>query len=208
MVRQLFDGLHTQFPDAFAYGFPGTRPYRLGEYAGLYECIELAAETRITPAPVAPRITTRPAPLVSAEVDRLWRRLKGRFSLSLTRDSAYLNWRYAQHPSEQYRRVNFFSWGRLIGWSILRAQEDKTQIIDVFCSPSRLREVIAAAAFWLAKENKPPAVVWLPERLRGIAHGDSILTEVHTTNMVRGFAISTLDARRALYYTMGDLDIF
>jgi hypothetical protein len=50
--------------------------------------------------------------------------------------------------------------------------------------------------------------VWLPEPLRGVEHGESTPTEVRTTNMVRAFAIPTCDARRDLYYTMGDLDIF
>ena len=208
IIRQLFDQLYDRFPNAFTYGFPGARPFKLGKYVGAYERIELAEETELLTMRPAPWITIKAVPLVSADLDRLWGQLRRQFALCLIRDSSYVTWRYAEHPSAHYERVNFYIWGRLAGWSIVRKHTTQTQIIDIFCLRKRLPSLLAALSQWLKEENASPAVVWLPEAFRTKVKGESRPTEVRITNGVRGFDIATCDARRDLYYTMGDLDIF
>lgn len=208
MIRQFFDRLSSQFPNALAYGFPGERPFKLGRYAGVYGCIEIAQEIQLSPEGASRWTRVKPVPLVSADLDKIWHRLKGQYDLCLVRDSAYVRWRYAEHPTRNYERVSLTSWGEVFGWAILQRQADKTQIIDVFCDRKRLPDLLACLSLWIQKQDKPPAVIWLPRAHSGQIRGKTDATPVYSTNMVRGFLLPTEAVRKELYYTMGDLDIF
>jgi hypothetical protein len=208
MIRQYFDRLAADFPGAFAYGFPGTRPFKLGRYAGVYESIERAREITVEARKPSPWLTIEPAPIVAPRLNRVWKRLRGHFPLAVVRDSKYLAWRYRDHPAADYRRIDLFSWGRHVGWVLYRSLAEKNLIVDILCQPWRLERYLSAVAHWLGSRNESPAVVWLPGRLTDGITGTSEETGVVTTNMTRGFQTSTAEAREQLYYTMGDLDIF
>ena len=208
MIRQLFHRLAKAFPSALAYGFPGIRPFKLGQYAGVYERIECARETWIAPRKPAPWLLVKAAPLIDQRLDPLWKRLRKHYPLAVRRDQDYLDWRYKNHPTIEYRRVNLFDWGRPSGWVLYRSVAEKSLLIDLLCKPQHLSYYLSAVAHWLATRGEPPAVVWLPEsRSAGIAD-PSMETEVVVTNMIYGFNLSTADVREHLFYTMGDLDIF
>ncbi|HEU4930359.1 MAG TPA: hypothetical protein VFU38_11065, partial [Candidatus Krumholzibacteria bacterium] len=67
--------------------------------------------TRIRTLARANRVLARAGDAI-AEVERFdptfdetWRRLAATYSITLARDAAYLNWRYADHPNLKYRLV-------------------------------------------------------------------------------------------------------
>lgn len=54
------------------------------------------------PRPEPGDLETRVVARFGAEVDALWQRLRSSFELATVRDSAYLNWRYADRPEPNY----------------------------------------------------------------------------------------------------------
>lgn len=208
MIQALFDRLAADFPGSLGYGFPGTRPFRLGEFIGYYDRVEEATACVITPLPPSLGLSVRAVPLDAPGADALWRRLHGEFPLALVRDGAYLNWRYRDHPRHEYTRLDLRRWGRLVGWAILRPLGEETAIIDILCRPTSLPVYLSAIARWLADQGRPPAMTWLPGRLGATLQGECRPTGVITTNVIRGFETPTPQVRDRLYYTMGDLDIF
>ena len=208
MIRQLFERLAQRFPNALAYGFPGIRPFKLGKYAGVYERIERARETVIAARKPSPSLIVKPCPLVENRLDSLWYRLRSHYSLAVIRNRTYLDWRYKDHPTAEYHRVNLFSWGRHSGWIVYRPLADKSLLVDLLCRPGQFSHNLSAVAHWLETQGKAPAVVWLPEAWGADVIGPNVETDVIVTNMVHGFTMPTTEVRENLYYTMGDLDIF
>ncbi len=208
LIREFFEQLHTQFPNAFSYGFPGRRPFLLGAHARVYGRVEQAWEMAPQALRPNPWLTFQRSPLVSSELDRLWRRFETHFALCLRRDRAYVHWRYAEHPTIDYQRVRFLAWGRIVGWAILHTKAERTEVVDLFCHPRRLRQLLSALAYWLDIEKYPPAFVLLSDQWRQTIDGESRQTEIITTNMIWKFPLSTDEVRRSLFYTMGDIDIF
>jgi len=122
----------------FAYGFPGLRPFRLGERLGFYRGIQaLRLHVWTTPFEASQRIRVDPLPWATALpwVDDDW---NGRSHDVLTpliaRNAAYVEWRYASHPLWGYqfwlvsRRIGPFS--KQLGWMVTRGWHDGILAVD------------------------------------------------------------------------------
>jgi hypothetical protein len=208
LVRKLFEQLYAQFPNAFNYGFPGRRPFLLGGYARAYGLVEHARETALQALRPNPWLRVERSVLVSSDLDRLWQRFRKHFALCLRRDQAYVHWRYAEHPTIDYHRVRFLIWGRIVGWAVLHTKAERTEVVDLFCHPRRLRQLLSALAYWLNIEKYPPAFVLLSDRWRQTIAGESQETELITASATWKFSFPTDEVRQSLFYTMGDVDIF
>jgi hypothetical protein len=56
-------------------------------------------------------------------VDRFWAQLAPRYPIAVVRDSSYLNWRYFDNPSRDYRALAAERGGDIISYAILRRME-------------------------------------------------------------------------------------
>jgi len=210
LVRELLEGLAERWPTAFAYGFPGRRPFRLGEYARVYGAVERAPRL-YRPIQKASWSWLRARPLDWNEprLDGLWTRLAPGLPLALVRDRAYLRWRYANHPFRSYALFGLsMQWGGLVGWAVIQHEENDLRIVDMLIARHRLKPALAALDRLAMNSGCHALEIWLPPRWRDAIPSPVEPTEVVVANMIWRLPISTEEVQKELYYTMGDLDIF
>jgi hypothetical protein len=210
MLRDLLARIAGQLPGAFRYGFPGWRPYLIGERSGVYERLGMALESRLS----GPRGWSNPwraGPLDwdDARIDRIWERLRAQCRLGLIRDRAYLRWRYADNPSHRYRLYGLSRLGRLAGWGVCAETGAEPSLVDVLLPASSAAPVLRALAARLESDLGRSGIrTWLPAGYRAALGVAGVETPVVVANMRWETAIPTEVARDLLYYTMGDVDIF
>ena len=113
------------YPNAYAYGFAGVRPFRLGERLGfnrrLYEC---ESSRIVGPGPkvlAAGLWSVTPSDWDLDRVDRFWPRLKvSTDTYMVNRTGPYLGWRYRDHPEQPYRLWMVKKIFRDAGWLVTR----------------------------------------------------------------------------------------
>ena len=209
LARELLSRLGLRWPEALAYGFPGQRPFRLGEYARVYGWVEQApAIRRLAQRKGFPLLYTRPLAWNDLRLDLLWARQASGFALALIRDRHYLHWRYAIHPVRAYELLGIYLAGRLLGWAVTQRDDQVLRIIDLLVSHRWLKPALAALDRAAAVVGGAEVEIWLPPGWRETVDGQMKLTEVVVANMIWRQPIPTTEVQRALYYTMGDLDIF
>ena len=209
LVRELLSNLAQRWPNAFAYGFPGQRPFKLGEYTRVYGRVEQAATVhRSARRGGFPLLYTQPLAWGDPRLDALWNRLAPHFNLALIRDQSYLRWRYATHPIHAYNLLGLYAAGGLLGWAVTRSNNNRLQVVDLLLSRRWLRPALAALDRVAWATGVAEWEIWLPRGWREVSGGCQESTEVVVANMVWQLAIPTDEVSRDLYYTMGDLDIF
>ncbi len=89
------------------------------------------------------------------EVEALFDRVKGRFSIIPWRDAGYCRWRYEKCPSRTYKVLRAYRDGVLIGFLVVRFNsklEDQTcYIIDILCDPQHKALISGLIAELVAK---------------------------------------------------------
>lgn len=72
------------------------------------------------------------------EINRLWETVKDDFTIIPKRTDAYLNWRFADHPTNRYHRFVLEKGGEIRGYLVLRLIERKGEkigrIVDILAS--------------------------------------------------------------------------
>lgn len=153
--------------------------------------------------------------------DELFRRVRGAYRLLVERDARYLEWRYARCPDAEYVLWAVFRRSRLVGWSVFRHRGDRGERLawgDALFDPRHpaalpllLRHVLAAPEHRSAElvetwvTGRP---AWWSERVRALGF------ESRPEPQDLGFVFVPFevdpeeDFRAALYYTMGDSDLF
>ncbi|MEE4376573.1 MAG: GNAT family N-acetyltransferase [Candidatus Competibacteraceae bacterium] len=209
LLRRLLGVIASKHPEAFCYGFPGRRPFLLGERVRVYDKIEFAVELTRQPRLLTfPLLRVRRLDWSNPALDQLWARLLPWNALLLARDGAYLRWRYAQNPVHRYTLLGFFGLGRLLGWAVTRRSDERLLIVDLLCKRSWLGLILRALDQVAATTGAQTVHIWLPEDWRAGGSGDQHVTEVVVSNMLGQLPLATSLVKDSLYYTMGDLDIF
>jgi Acetyltransferase (GNAT) domain len=153
--------------------------------------------------------------------DELFRRVRGAYRLLIERDARYLEWRYARCPDAEYACWAVFRRGRLVGWSVFRHRGERGERLawgDALFDPSYPAAVPLLLAHVLAApEHRSAELVetwltsrpaWWSERIRALGFAS------RPEPQELGFVFGPLevdpeaDFRAALYYTMGDSDLF
>jgi hypothetical protein len=210
MIKILFEDIRKEFNDVFCYGFPGSRPFVLGERIKVYERIEQASEDvkRLRRSLMNP-YRVQMIDWDDNRLDDLWTRLSINFPLSLSRDKRYLNWRYATNPFFSYQLFGLFLLGKLKGWMVTRDSDNEILIVDLLTEPGRYKGILKAMANHLISKGGKNLHFWLPERWRKNIKGYTVNeTLVVVTNMIWKLPFTTSTVKENLYYTMGDADIF
>ena len=144
MMERLFGDISSQFPEVFCYGFPGRRPYLLGERIGVYARIEQGTDCLKLLRPSFPfqSVSTSELRWDEKEIDTLWKNTSGEYELSVLRDSRYLLWRYADNPFHSYRLSGFFRSGKMVGWAVSRDEGDEVLIVDLLIGRNQCRKAL------------------------------------------------------------------
>jgi hypothetical protein len=210
LMKALFEDISREFSEVFCYGFPGKRPYRLGERAGVYEKIEIAMEgTYRSRKPHLSLYSIKPIEWNDYRLESLWEKTAGNLHLSLVRDRNYLQWRYASNPLFTYKMLGLFLFGKLKGWLIMREEKEKVYVTDLLVKKENIRQALKALYGYCSKQKKSTLHIWLPKSWRNGMRGfQQHETEVVVTNMVWKLPVKTSLAKESLYYTMGDTDIY
>lgn len=210
MMKTLFEDIKKIFPEVFCYGFPGVRPYLLGERVKVYERIEQAMEgDRILRRSLFNPFKIQKIDWDDYRLDELWTTFSPDYILSLVRDRNYLHWRYITNPFFSYRLFGSFFHQKLNGWAVTRDSGEEVFVVDIFAEKNRFRSILKALQNYLVSQGKKSMRIYLPENMRKQLRGCEIKeTGVVVTNMIWGLPLKTSEVKDALFYTMGDADIF
>lgn len=211
LARELLQNIAERWPSALVYGFPGLRPFRLGEYVKVYAALETAQSLQLpahTKKLLPSLIKTHLLDWKDQRLDRLWDKLANNLPLALIRNRTYLHWRYATHPQHSYRLVGVYLCHHLLGWAVLRIVEKRLLVIDILLAPRCLGLGLSAVQRLAGTWGLNDVEIWLSARWRQHLNGVIKSTPVIVTNMVWRAALPTETVAQELYYTMGDLDIF
>jgi hypothetical protein len=142
-------------------------------------------------------------------------------SILTLRDSAYLNWRYADCPIVVYRRYAVEARGSLRGFVVFHCSESEESIRGVLdelvCAPGDLetaKVLLATAAGILAAEGAVNMTCWLPgshplaDRLRecGFRGREARTSLIVVPREGAGLDLEHLRDERSWYYMLGDSD--
>jgi hypothetical protein len=138
LMTYLRECLQRKYAQPFAFGFPGLRPFRLGERLGFYrgiQALKLSAWTNVFDEPRVFRIDPLPWASALDWLDEFWQNNTGTLSRPLiARNGDYLQWRYAHHPEISYqlwivsKRIGLFR--KRVGWLITRQWHDGFLAVD------------------------------------------------------------------------------
>lgn len=153
------------------------------------------------------------------EWDEFFERVSDSYRFLVRRDAKYLKWRYLDGPDKDYRIFCVRRWGRLVGWSVFLAKENKfvwgDALFDERC-PEAVRHLLYAVQASPAAKGA--------ERIEGwFSHHPSWWNEVLRAN---GFEVGREPNRlslcykifdepdmsdaieQSIYYSSGDSDLF
>ena len=207
LLRSLAEFLQEAYPDGLYYGFPGERPFRLGERLGFYRRIGPIVEYSV-PANCHPVFALRLGVLQwdDSRLDSLWERCKDSFDdCRVVRDRRYLSWRYARKPGADYILLGVRGWRGMHGWVVVRLTGGRIEIVDRLLEAGRLKAVIQAVGAW-GRRSGAQRVTWWQEKRPEWA--GSVL-EAHETGIVGGVMCASAPAfaHVAPVWQPGDTDV-
>lgn len=62
--------------------------------------------------------------------DSVFAKAKADYPMLISRSREYLHWRYDQHPDHSYQYVLLKHWGDIVGWWVIRQDEDRMLLVD------------------------------------------------------------------------------
>ncbi len=89
--------------------------------------------------------------------DKSWKQIKKRFIATVNRSSAYLNWRFTNHPKIKYKAFGIKSKDGYDGYIILRLEEGEmraVRIVDFVAYDEQAEKELLKMALNYANENK------------------------------------------------------
>ncbi|AHF00129.1 hypothetical protein THITH_10040 [Thioalkalivibrio paradoxus ARh 1] len=205
IVRALQNAIDARYPGGFCFGFPGERPFRLGERLDFYRPLHRMALAQrncegISPSRgLWPRLKRLPATEELAD-------LNGRSTIhGIRRSAEYLHWRYDSHPARTYGTwVWRTGWRRFEGF-VVEEGADHWTVVDVLgaAAPDRAAlDRLASPARHAGRQALRWDADWTPNGVRG--------AEVRPTGIVCVW-IRTPEGRcetPAPRFRPGDTDVF
>ncbi len=231
VAKYYFDHYGVPEVNAFGYGFPNKKAYRIGVKMLDYKPIAVPVQTiarnlfnfrndREVGAGQTSEGEVVEIDRWDARADDLWRRLEPGLPMAIKRTAAYLNWRYADCPSVGYRMFALTAGGLDLraAW-VLRPNWMGPPILAV-CeliaegkdTPALARALAHCVEF--ARANGQPRVeTWIPPtspifdavRERGFKVEDSpfnLCIKIYEPSLDAAWA------RAHWFYTIGDSDVF
>ena len=145
------------------YGFPNASSHRafVGElgWRDIYEVptlrLPLAAARRLDAAPAAVCAVSRPDP----RFDRLWERMRGRFTVWVCRDAKHLAWRFSDCPASNYSIAAWEERDEIRGYAVVkRYQQESLDLVDLIAENDIVARGLLAWALGEARKAALPAI--------------------------------------------------
>lgn len=213
LMRAMCEAINQRFPGAYAYGFPGKRPFLLGERLGFYrraydiqaQTIELVAKPHIVWPPSAVRaldwglLTRDPA-----RFERIWtNEATSAGSPAVKRDTRYLLWRYAQHPSRSYKLLMLRRPWRDVAWWVVSSEGATLRVVDALGHEARSVVALKLLGNWAAQQGFTRLLCW------HLAQGEiENATDTGIVAMQFVLGAAAIDPLRKPQFMPGDLDVF
>lgn len=206
LVSAMQDALARYQPALYAYGFPGERPFRLGEKIGFYRRLYSCQACTIGPQEacthqrlgVSVSVANIHAQDVRNKLDQLWRRHGPHLPEStLQKDGAYLGWRYASRPqSNGYRLYWVRRLGFKLGWLVVADAPAGPCVVDSLLPPGCAGMALAA----LQRHASLPVTGWIV-----VPHAPTENTPIVAGELEIGGAYTGWAAPR---FQPGDTDVY
>jgi hypothetical protein len=153
---------------------------------------------------------------IGEEYDRLFARAAPAYRFLVKRDARYLRWRYLQCPEPGYFMVAIRKWRRLVGWSVFRLGDHRLTWGDALFDPRHADAVEVLLRHVAPNYPVDRIEAWFPPRPRWFIDAVARLgltparEPQNLSLMCVPFTLpdATARMREALYYTMGDSDLF
>jgi hypothetical protein len=154
------------------FGFPNTRAMQVAERLKLYrqvdEVIELSWD-----ATTSQQAWWQASSVVSPQaalphVEALWSAMQTHFNKSVlgVRDAAFMQSRYAAHPSKHYECVMVRNrlTRQIQGLAVCKLESDgRLEIMDLLGSPLRFANIVSAVRQHAAKEQRSGVFMWITQ---------------------------------------------
>ncbi|HEX6640774.1 MAG TPA: hypothetical protein VF215_06655 [Thermoanaerobaculia bacterium] len=152
----------------------------------------------------------------NAEFDEFFDRVAGAYRFCVTRNAAYLRWRYLERPDVPYNLIVVRKWRRMVGWIVFRIIDERFSWGDALFDPEFPDAVEVALRHVVPSQPVKSIEAWFPPRPRWF---DSALVALgfetrpqpqDLSLMCVPFTLgrATDRMREDLYYTWGDSDLF
>ena len=154
--------------------------------------------------------------------DELWERVGADFPRTLARSSAYLEWRYRKHPTQDYKVFAFADKGDLKGFIVLRAKKDEDitrgLVIDLVTDlrqPEVWEALLIKGMEYLVKEGADLITCWMFDhmpyhgtlkKLRFIDRPSDLNVNIYGEQGKHD--VETLNDPKNWYVSMGDTDVW
>ena len=170
LIKALQQALRERVGDVFAYGFPGVRPFKLGERMGFYRRLYPVHSSRFDQGNAEnlglQTLTIAPADWNCARLDVIWKRLASHQKTPvLARTGEYLLWRYAAHPERSYRLWVLKRFWKDLGWLVTSSMPDREEVIVDSLLPQQITIDSACNMLWrklkTAQQPVTAIVHWL-----------------------------------------------
>ena len=204
------------------WGFPSAQDFRIGrKFCGYSLLRALNVLVRSEPPPfenVQTGVEARLVDRFSADGDQLWQQCRPQYSIVGERTSAYLNWRYAEHPEARYSLIEAHDRDQnLRGIAVTRRgglANDLVTIMDwVVPDDDRdaIRCLLEAGQQRASEAQLTTLIAWFPESQRPFEILQDEGFRVRFTQIImagRSFdhGVSVEELRRFYYQTFGDID--
>jgi GT2 family glycosyltransferase len=159
-------GEQQRYPIAF--GFPSARAYQLSVHLGLYDKVGELMQVSWPALQVRSSYKVRLRPLSDNKgptIDRLWRKMAKALKQQVVgvRDWNYINHRYLQHPTVDYKlyQVSSRFTGITLGIMILRILDDKIELVDVIAQPRHISILVHCLRRLTESLGKSEAYTWI-----------------------------------------------
>ena len=232
VARYYFEHYGVPEVNAFGYGFPNKKAYRIGvrmlDYVPIAAPVATLArnlfnfkdDAGVNPGDAIQGAEVVEVPRFGEEQDALWSRLSAHTDMTIRRDATYLNWRYVDCPSVDYRayalvessgawRASWVTRPNWMGPPILAITELMLEPKDTPALTTLLAHVVGVAR----QTAQPRVETWIPPTSplydATLARGFS--SEKSPFNLCIKIYDESIDpawARAHWFYTIGDSDVF
>lgn len=229
IAKYYFDHLGIPSVNAYGYGLPNSKAFRIGVRMLKYIPISAPLPTlgrNLFDKPSDPEVGRDAASGEISEVERfgpehdaLWTRIEPGYPMAVVRDSTYLNWRFVDCPSVDYRCFQLRSNGAVRAAWVLRENWTGPPILaiselvlahDDFAA---LAAILKHAVEFARRVGQQRVELWLPKThpffTATLAQG--FITEDSPFNLCIKIYRDDMPVdwvERSWFYTLGDSDVF
>lgn len=209
---------------SFVFGFPNERHLRLGKLVLGYNPLSPPASyVRLLDSGLRRRFRSdahriRPVSRFGAEADALWHRSRNDYPSAVSRDSAYLNWRYCDCPIRPYQAFALEENGRWQGWAVVSVERSVARLVDMLVlgtTPIEATEALIRSSLrWAATKRARYCETWLsphstlrPALLRaGFQRKRQWADDMAAMTLRSGLELKNI--ADTFYFQMGDADAY